>query len=367
MSVIFRPAGEEIASYLTDLYNVRYLDPDALDPKPNEKYDVLCSDGLNYVVDVKSYDKKMDYGHFHFVRWPRKSDYQGSFTALYLAREGSFSKLQGISSQNYYPQLVEEAAKEAMSKHSRSLSKATAGSASSESSVAHTKGHVSIKRHSMPSVERYPDDYLSKPRAVVKVDNLSIDGIESRPSTRAIARVLGSVGNASHGSSSVDENPSIADATNEEQPLNEPIVDTGVTETTRPHAYSTRPPKRKSMDDNFITTIVARRERAPSSKAAKARVQDTVPSSFSSSSSAAVTGQSSAVEGEADSTAQNPSTAAAFLIHARMVLDIPANIKRTDKALEILRGADKIIRVKQARDILQARRSLDCILLDLLK
>jgi len=37
--------------------------------KPGVKLDILCTDGLNYHVDVKAFDKSTGSGHLHFCRW----------------------------------------------------------------------------------------------------------------------------------------------------------------------------------------------------------------------------------------------------------------------------------------------------------
>jgi hypothetical protein len=62
--------------------------------------EILCSDGLNYIVQVKEYNEKKDVGHLHFLKWSPKYDYRGSLTKLYLAEEGTYS--EGITSMNNY-------------------------------------------------------------------------------------------------------------------------------------------------------------------------------------------------------------------------------------------------------------------------
>lgn len=106
MTAIIRPNGKEIEDYLTSTYKLEYFTPLRTSLiKQGDLLDVLCDDGLNYIVTVMSYSSSADKGHIHFKKWPKYLDYKGSFKALYLTRAGTFSKLQGINKNNYYDKL----------------------------------------------------------------------------------------------------------------------------------------------------------------------------------------------------------------------------------------------------------------------
>jgi hypothetical protein len=48
-----------------------YWSPDNLKLKVEQgaKLDILCTDGLNYHVDVKGFDSSTGEGHLHFCNW----------------------------------------------------------------------------------------------------------------------------------------------------------------------------------------------------------------------------------------------------------------------------------------------------------
>lgn len=98
MSILIRPDGDNIAQYLCNLYNLSYLPTTTTSFKPGERYDALCSDGLNYVVGVKEYDSKKEFGTLHFNYWNRANDYHGPFQCLYLAKEVSDTNMSLIIS-----------------------------------------------------------------------------------------------------------------------------------------------------------------------------------------------------------------------------------------------------------------------------
>lgn len=134
--------------------------------------------------------------------------------------QGRFSQLQGISAQNFYPHIIQEQSMKNIQtigkgnsiKKNEEKRKSTDRVKSEErlsiskndaeivvgSSSSNEKGHGTTtsgsSRNRIPTVhDRYPDDYLFKPRLVVKDENISLDDIDSRRNTRALSRVLSKV------------------------------------------------------------------------------------------------------------------------------------------------------------------------------
>ena len=97
-----RPQGDEYA----DIYGT-YLGPLELKRrrKIGEEFDVLSSDGLNYMCTIVQVKPNGDI-KLHFPHWGKKYDYVGDMTKLYLANKATFSKEAGISEQNKYPELI---------------------------------------------------------------------------------------------------------------------------------------------------------------------------------------------------------------------------------------------------------------------
>lgn len=85
MSVLIRPLGDEIAM----VYGQYKTKKEIKKIKIGDKLDILCSDGLNYHVEVKEIG---DNGRLHFNHWSIKYDYVGPFTSLYLAKQDKYSE-----------------------------------------------------------------------------------------------------------------------------------------------------------------------------------------------------------------------------------------------------------------------------------
>ena len=139
MSALLRPLGDEIAT----VYGAYKTKKDVKRIVKGDKLDILCSDGLNYHVEVKETGAA---GRLHFRHWSVKHDYIGSFDELYLAAQGTYS--EGISAQNTYPTLKGDD----KSKTS-SITKPVGNNSSADS-----------RPQNFPSGTRYPEDFLSKPR-----------------------------------------------------------------------------------------------------------------------------------------------------------------------------------------------------------
>lgn len=139
MSALLRPLGDEIAT----VYGAYKTKKDVKRIVKGDKLDILCSDGLNYHVEVKETGAA---GRLHFRHWSVKHDYIGSFDELYLATQGTYS--EGISAQNTYPTLKGDD----KSKTS-SITKPVSNNSSADS-----------RPQNFPSGTRYPEDFLSKPR-----------------------------------------------------------------------------------------------------------------------------------------------------------------------------------------------------------
>ena len=143
MSALLRPHGDEIAT----VYGPYFSKKDVKKIVKGDKLDILCSDGLNYHVEVKEAGET---GRLHFRHWSAKFDFIGSFEELYLASQGTYS--EGISAQNSYPTLVK-------GDGSNDKSKAALNSRASTGSIG-----VDTRPQNFPSGTRYPEDFLSKPR-----------------------------------------------------------------------------------------------------------------------------------------------------------------------------------------------------------
>jgi hypothetical protein len=139
MSALLRPLGDEIAT----VYGAYKSKKDVKKIVKGDKLDILCSDGLNYHVEVKETGAA---GRLHFRHWSVKHDYIGSFDDLYLATQGTYS--EGISAQNTYPTLKGDDKSK-----SSSISKPVSSNSGTDS-----------RPQNFPSGTRYPEDFLSKPR-----------------------------------------------------------------------------------------------------------------------------------------------------------------------------------------------------------
>ena len=139
MSALLRPLGDEIAT----VYGAYKTKKDVKKIVKGDKLDILCSDGLNYHVEVKETGAA---GRLHFRHWSVKHDYIGSFDELYLATQGTYS--EGISAQNTYPTLKGDDKLK-----SSSITKPVSSNTSTDS-----------RPQNFPSGTRYPEDFLSKPR-----------------------------------------------------------------------------------------------------------------------------------------------------------------------------------------------------------
>mmetsp|Transcript_8417 Transcript_8417/g.8362 ORF Transcript_8417/g.8362 Transcript_8417/m.8362 type:complete len:447 (-) Transcript_8417:247-1587(-) len=137
MSASLRPHGDGIAT----VYGPYKTKKDVKKIAKGDKLDILCSDGLNYHVEVK--EIAANQGRLHFRHWSVKYDYVGSFDVLYLANQGIYS--EGISAQNTYPALVK---------------RETSGEKVKSSAVM----NVDAPSKNFSSGTRYPDDFLGKPR-----------------------------------------------------------------------------------------------------------------------------------------------------------------------------------------------------------
>jgi len=87
MYAIRRPHGDSIAKF----YGHYFLKAEIAKIKPGDRLDLLCKDGLNYLVHVKEIDHSSNTCHIHFLKWNTKYDYKGSFRDLYFASPGIYS------------------------------------------------------------------------------------------------------------------------------------------------------------------------------------------------------------------------------------------------------------------------------------
>jgi hypothetical protein len=146
MAALHRPVGDEIA----EVYGPYKSRKDLRKLKIGDKLDMLCTDGLNYHVEIKELEDDRT-ARIHFMYWGKKYDYVGLIDTLYLADMGKYS--EGISAQNTYPALAKTADEE---------EKPTKKSSSSHASSSNNKAEV--QKPSYTEAQRYPEDFLSKPR-----------------------------------------------------------------------------------------------------------------------------------------------------------------------------------------------------------
>lgn len=98
MSLLFRPAGDELAAQYGEYFDLAAMSTIT----PGGKYEVLCSDGMNYIVEIKHFDPVSFTGHLHFRNWKTRFDYKGSIRDVYMTTEGKYSKDAGITAFNTY-------------------------------------------------------------------------------------------------------------------------------------------------------------------------------------------------------------------------------------------------------------------------
>ena len=163
MSALLRPLGDEIAT----VYGAYKTKKEVKKIAKGDKLDILCSDGLNYHVEVKEVGSV---GRLHFRHWSVKYDYIGSFDELYLAQQGTFS--DGISAQNTYPTLVKR--------------DSVGEKPKSSSTIKNQTNPADSRPQNFPSGTRYPEDFLSKPRyAASHSRKRAIEDVVDNRSTRA--------------------------------------------------------------------------------------------------------------------------------------------------------------------------------------
>lgn len=143
MTAVLRPDGDDIAA----VYGPYKTKKEMKKIAKGDKLELLCSDGLNYHVEVK---ETGTIGRLHFRNWSVKYDYVGSFDQLYLATQGAYS--EGITPQNTYSNLfkAENSGEKSKVIHS---TKSTSNNPGTDS-----------RPQNFPSGTRYPEDFLSKPR-----------------------------------------------------------------------------------------------------------------------------------------------------------------------------------------------------------
>lgn len=141
MSLLFKPAGDELATHYGEYFDLAALSTISV----GRRYEVLCSDGMNYIVEIKQFDPVSFIGHIHFWHWKSRFDFKGSIRDVYMTTEGRYSKDAGITASNTYEtENVSQSARRSSQIGGRKLS---LGEKSSY--AANTK---------------YDDDFFAKPR-----------------------------------------------------------------------------------------------------------------------------------------------------------------------------------------------------------
>lgn len=88
MSIAKRPSCDVMAKkYGNYQINAKTL-------KAGDKLDVLCTDGINYIVRVESFDHTTGHIHLHFRGWNKHHDYKGPLKDIYVVEEGTFTGRQ---------------------------------------------------------------------------------------------------------------------------------------------------------------------------------------------------------------------------------------------------------------------------------
>lgn len=147
MAALHRPVGDDIA----EVYGPYKSRKDLRKLKIGDKLDMLCTDGLNYHVEIKELEDDRT-ARIHFMYWGKKYDYLGPIDTLYLAEMGKYS--EGISAQNTYPTMAKSADDEEKSNKK-----------SSSSHTLNSTNKTEVQKPSYTEGQRYPEDFLSKPRS----------------------------------------------------------------------------------------------------------------------------------------------------------------------------------------------------------
>jgi hypothetical protein len=153
MSVLERPNGDEVAAIYGPYMGMRQ----AAKLRRGDKVDILCTDGLNYHVEIKEMG---DNGrvHLHFLFWSAKHDYRGSVHKLYIATLGLYSA--GILKNNTYSMpSIEPLEEDVTNNNGKPPSKRL--KTSSESSKQHAQHR---DKETYAAQTKYPDDFFTKPR-----------------------------------------------------------------------------------------------------------------------------------------------------------------------------------------------------------
>jgi hypothetical protein len=139
MSLLRRPNGDEVAEHYGDYFDINRMGL----INRGEKYEVLCRDGLNYIVEVKDFNQKTFHAHLHFPQWKTRFDFRGSLKDVYITDEGKYSREAGITALNTYDFEATANAKRS------SQTKKTIPAGTKSTYAANTK---------------YDEDFFSKPR-----------------------------------------------------------------------------------------------------------------------------------------------------------------------------------------------------------
>jgi hypothetical protein len=135
-----RPDGDEIAANYGD-----YFDSSRISAiRKGDRYEALCKDGLNYVVEVKDFSPETNIGHLHFPRWKTKYDYKGNLEKVYLVEEGTYSSEGKLTLNNTY--------------------ELDGGSSSKRLQNAQRSKRPPSTMSSYAANTRYDEDYFAKPR-----------------------------------------------------------------------------------------------------------------------------------------------------------------------------------------------------------
>lgn len=140
MSLLFKPAGDELATQYGEYFDLAALSTISV----GGRYEVLCSDGMNYIVEIKQFDPVSFIGHVHFRHWKTRFDFKGCIRDVYMTTEGRYSKDAGITANNTY-----ETENNSQSARRSSLGNRKLSLGEKSSYAANTK---------------YDDDFFAKPR-----------------------------------------------------------------------------------------------------------------------------------------------------------------------------------------------------------
>lgn len=161
MSAYLRPHGDESAEFYGDYFTPKEIKK----LEVGKKYEILCQDGLNYIVEIKKFDPIELTGHIHFMHWKKNYDFRGSLLKLYITYEGHYT--EGLIGANNRYQITSDKKRKSIpsSKPTISSTQETTSTTTNNNNnnTTTTNANTNITK-SFHENTRYDENFLSKPR-----------------------------------------------------------------------------------------------------------------------------------------------------------------------------------------------------------